>query len=83
MNRRYWAPPAKAPESKRSVSLEVLKSKDVLPQDLWLTNDGKIDAAIQSAMGSRGEALRLHGEPEGSDHIPPTPDPQDHRRPRR
>ncbi len=46
-------------------SMAVLKAQDVLPQDLWLTNVEKLDAAIRSAVGPGGEALRERGTPSG------------------
>jgi hypothetical protein len=47
------------------VSLAVLRDQDVLPEDVWLTNLDKVDAAIRSAIGPNGEALRLRGTPAG------------------
>jgi hypothetical protein len=47
------------------VSLAVVQNQDVLPPDVWLTDSQKVDAAIRSALGPNGEALRLHGTPDG------------------
>ncbi|MBI4517339.1 MAG: hypothetical protein HY699_16160 [Deltaproteobacteria bacterium] len=52
------------------VSLAVLRDRDVLPEDRWLTDDKKLDAAIQSALGPNGDALRLRGTPQGVDTVP-------------
>jgi hypothetical protein len=45
------------------VNLAVLRDQDVLPEDVWLTDARKLDAAIQSALGPNGDALRLQGSP--------------------
>lgn len=44
-------------------SLAVLRDEDALPPDLWLSDSKKLDAAIQSALGSNGFALRHLGMP--------------------
>ena len=54
-------------------SLAVLKDQDVLPVDLWLTNAEKLDAAIRSALGPNGDALRLRGTPRGVAKAAPAP----------
>jgi len=53
------------------VSMAVLEDQDLLPEDLWLTNAEKLDAAIQSALGPNGDALRHHGTPSGVPVAPP------------
>ena len=45
------------------VSLAVLQDKDLLPEDLWLTNGDKLTEAIESALGSDGSWLRDRGTP--------------------
>jgi hypothetical protein len=40
------------------VQLAVLEDKDLLPEDQWLTDGTKIDAAIASALGAGGNTLR-------------------------
>jgi hypothetical protein len=40
------------------VQLAVLEDKDLMPQDQWLTDDTKLDAAIASALGAGGSTLR-------------------------
>ncbi len=55
------------------VSLAVLKDQDILPDDLWLTNAEKLDAAIRSALGPNGDALRQRGTPHGLTKAPPAP----------
>jgi hypothetical protein len=40
------------------VQLAVLEDKDLLPDDQWLTDGTKLDAAIGSALGASGSALR-------------------------
>jgi hypothetical protein len=47
------------------VSLSVVHGQDVLPEDVWLTDAQKLDAAIHSALGPNGTALRLQGTPAG------------------
>jgi hypothetical protein len=49
------------------VELAVWKDKDFLPEDHWLTDEVKIDAAIQSALGPAGRALRERGDAAGAD----------------
>lgn len=61
------------------VNMAVLREQDVLPEDLWLTNVEKLNAAIQSALGPNGELLRHHGVP-GGVPAPPTPAAEDVRR---
>lgn len=39
------------------VRLAVIEDKDLLPQDQWLTDGAKLDAAIASALGSAGRKL--------------------------
>ena len=45
------------------VQLAVVEDKDLLPEDRWLTDEIRLDAAIRSALGPQGESLRLHGTP--------------------
>jgi hypothetical protein len=45
------------------VSLAVLEEQDLLPEDLWLTDPARLDAAIESALGPHGASLREHGTP--------------------
>jgi hypothetical protein len=45
------------------VQLAVVEDRDLLPEDRWLTDEARLDAAILSALGPRGESLRLHGAP--------------------
>ena len=45
------------------VEFAVLKDKDLLPEDRWLKDEKKVDAAIGSALGAAGSALRLEGNP--------------------
>jgi hypothetical protein len=45
------------------VSLAVFRDQDILPEDVWLTDARQLDAAIQSALGPNGDALRLQGSP--------------------
>ena len=40
------------------VQLAVLEDKDLMPDDQWLTDGAKLDAAIASALGADGSALR-------------------------
>jgi hypothetical protein len=40
------------------LQLAVVKDQDLVPQDLWLQDAGRIEAAIQSALGPGGSALR-------------------------
>jgi hypothetical protein len=40
------------------LQLAVLKDQDLVPQDLWLKDSARIEAAIQSALGPGGSALR-------------------------
>jgi hypothetical protein len=40
------------------LQLAVVKDQDLVPQDLWLQDAGRIDAAIRSALGPGGSALR-------------------------
>jgi len=40
------------------VHLAVFKEKDLLPEDQWLTDASRLDAAIASALGPGGAALR-------------------------
>jgi hypothetical protein len=40
------------------LQLAVVKDQDLVPQDLWLQDVGRIEAAIQSALGPGGSALR-------------------------
>jgi hypothetical protein len=40
------------------VQLAVLEDKDLLPDDQWLTDGTKLAAAIGSALGASGSALR-------------------------
>lgn len=57
-------------------SMAVLRDQDVLPQDAWLTDGEKLDAAIRSAVGPSGEGLRRLGAPPGGEiALPPTPPP--------
>lgn len=49
------------------VSLGAFQNEDVLPDDVWLTDVDKVDAAIRSALGAHGERLRTEGTPEGAD----------------
>ena len=59
------------------VSMAVLRDQDVLPQDAWLTDGEKLDAAIRSAVGPTGEGLRRLGVPPGGEiDVPPTPMPR-------
>jgi hypothetical protein len=39
------------------VHLALLEDKDLLPEDRWLTDGARLDAAIASALGPRGEKL--------------------------
>jgi len=59
------------------VSMAVLREQDVLPKDLWLTNVEKLDAAIASALGVKGLALRREGRPFGFAAAVPNPDVQE------
>ena len=45
------------------VSLAVMEDQDLLPEDRWLTDEGRLDAAIESALGPLGASLREHGRP--------------------
>jgi hypothetical protein len=45
------------------VQFAVVEEKDVVAEDRWLTDEARLDAAIGSALGARGEALRLRGKP--------------------
>lgn len=45
------------------VQFAVVEEKDFLPEDRWLTDESRLDAAIRSALGAKGESLRLHGAP--------------------
>lgn len=49
------------------VSMAVLRDQDLLPQDAWLTDGAKLDAAIRSALGPAGEGLRRLGVPPGGE----------------
>jgi hypothetical protein len=40
------------------LQLAVLKDQDLVPDDLWLKDSARIEAAIQSALGPGGSALR-------------------------
>ena len=40
------------------VHLAVLHDKDLVPDDQWLTDGGRLDAAIAAALGPGGDALR-------------------------
>jgi hypothetical protein len=62
------------------VSMAVLRDQDILPQDLWLTDAKKLDAAIQSALGPNGEALRQQGAPSQPAPTPPGPSVEEVRR---
>ena len=46
------------------VHLAVLKSKDLLPEDRWLTDAARLDAAIASALGPGGRHVLGHDGPE-------------------
>jgi hypothetical protein len=45
------------------VSLAVMEDKDLLPEDRWLTDPEKVDAAIEAALGPRGSWLWQRGAP--------------------
>jgi hypothetical protein len=45
------------------VQLAVIKEQELLPEDQWLRDEAKIDAAILSALGRNGGALRRKGDP--------------------
>jgi hypothetical protein len=45
------------------VDFAVLKDQDLLPEDQWLSDDAKIEAAIRSALGATGVALRQLSDP--------------------
>jgi hypothetical protein len=45
------------------VQLAVVEDRDFVPEDRWLTDEARLDAAILSALGRQGESLRLHGAP--------------------
>jgi len=55
------------------VKLAVLKDRDLLPEDHWLKDEVKIDAAIESAIGPSGRALRERGDAAGADAALVTP----------
>lgn len=40
------------------VSFAIIRDKDFLPEDRWLTDDSKVNAAIKSALGRHGSGLR-------------------------
>jgi hypothetical protein len=48
------------------VNFALVKEKDRLPPDRWLRDEAKIAAAITSALGPRGAALRSEGHPDGT-----------------
>jgi hypothetical protein len=45
------------------VQFAVVEEKDVVAEDRWLTDEARLDAAIASALGPNGDALRQHGTP--------------------
>jgi hypothetical protein len=45
------------------VSLAVMEDQDLLPEDRWLTDPARLDAAIESALGPNGASLRERGTP--------------------
>jgi hypothetical protein len=47
------------------VELAVLQDKDLLPEDQWLADGAKLDAALHSALGPGGSALLYEGTPAG------------------
>jgi hypothetical protein len=52
------------------MQLAVKKDEDLVPEDRWLLDAARIDAAILSALGPGGSALRERGSP-GSPPSPP------------
>lgn len=49
------------------VELALLRDQDLLPEDRWLMDTQKLDAAIQSALGIAGASLREQGTATGVD----------------
>jgi hypothetical protein len=45
------------------VSFAVMEDQDLVPEDLWLTDGARLDAAIGSALGPLGASLRELGAP--------------------
>ena len=45
------------------VQFAVLEDKDLVPEDLWLTDEARLDEAIRSALGPGGRSLRHDGRP--------------------
>ena len=45
-------------------SFAVVRGQDAVPEDLWLTDHERLDAAIESALGPGGSWLRHRGTPE-------------------
>jgi hypothetical protein len=45
------------------VSFAVMEDRDLLPEDRWLTDGERLDAAIASALGPLGASLRERGAP--------------------
>lgn len=61
-------------------SLAVLRDQDALPPDLWLSDSKKLDAAIQSALGVSGFALRHLGKPPTGSPVEPSKSEEEIRR---
>jgi hypothetical protein len=55
------------------LQLAVVKDQDLVPEDLWLKDTARIEAAIQSALGPSGSALRAAERPRPSAANSPKP----------